>query len=46
MMPIGGMRLASTEKSGCPGTKLKPAGWTSVMRKAKAQEDVITAFYR
>src|SRR5512139_2406310 len=32
MMPIGGMRLARTEKSGWPGTKLKPAGWTSVMR--------------
>ena len=37
MMPIGGMRLANTEKSGWPGTKLKPAGWTSVTRMDLSQ---------
>jgi hypothetical protein len=31
-MPMGGMRFANTEKSGWPGTKLKPAGCTKVMR--------------
>src|SRR5512138_2759065 len=49
-MPIGAMRLASTEKSGCPGTKLKPAGWTRVMRTgrsaAERSEDQLAIFAR